>query len=316
MPNKPDVTIIIVTWNVLHFVIDCLKSIKRTIVQSTYEIIVIDNASSDATVAHLKQEFPRVKVIANSTNQGFAAANNQGIELAQGRYTLILNPDTLLLPNTVDYLVSFMDEHPSVGACTAKVIWPDGNVQRSCARKELTPWNLCCGLLGFHYLLPNHYFISGLQLPPHLYLQQQNVEVISGAFMMIRTTLLTQIGGFNEQYFFGVEDIALSKRIRDNGWEIMYIPDVEIIHIGGRSQSQNCFSAQIANHQGRIIYFRKYYPRFPIFVIQLLLFIHLLLRKLSRTIYLLFRPKIISKNCTDKISLKTLLKLIINSEEQ
>ena len=275
--SQMDLSIVIVSWNTRELLSDCIGSIKNNCDGLYCEIIVVDNASTDDTIDVLKTKYPDVKLIRNQKNLGFSTANNQGFHFAQGRYILILNPDTIVFPKTLSYLVSALDEDKTIGAITAKVIWPDGSVQRSCARKEMNLWNFFCDQLGIARLFPNIWALSGTQLPYKLYDVRRKVAVISGAFMMVRRDILTRIGGFDEEFFFAGDDVDLSYRIRREEYDIIYEPSVQIVHIGGQSQKLSQIRIRKESLRGIFLFFKKHYPHTPIFVLRSIIFIRLII---------------------------------------
>ena len=219
-----------------------------------------------------------MKLIENQENVGFAAANNQGFDVVQGKYILILNPDTILEKGSLDHLVVKMDDSMSVGAITAKITWPDGSIQRSCARKGPDLWNLICDSWGFAHIFPNVWVFSGTQLPYAAYKQRQEVEVMSGAFMLVRRDVLEMLEGFDERYFFGNEDVDLCKRIGDAGWKLIFDPSVQVIHIGGQSQAQVRSRIRREILQGTTWYFQSHHPKIPVVAVHFVLWIHLVLK--------------------------------------
>ncbi len=256
--NKIDVSIIIVSWNVRRFIEECLSSISPD-KKNTYEIIVVDNASDDNTVEHIKQHWPDVMLIENQENSGVARANNQGIKIAHGRYIVLLNPDTQVMDNAIDNLVDFMDSHPDVGIAGGKLLNHDETLQPS--------------VRNFPNPIRDFLYASGLTTILRLIERKSNYanrfatkknnprlcgKYISGAFLIIRKDCLDTVGLLDERYQLYFEEPDLCHRILQNGFEIAYVPSAEVIHYGGQSSMQ----IGMAMHS---LYFKslfRYYDKF------------------------------------------------------
>jgi len=208
-----DASIIIVSYNTADFLENCLESLRWT-KGATKEIFVVDNASTDNSVQMVENCFPEVKLIANKQNRGFSAANNQALKFCTGRYVIFLNPNTKIRPDALQKSVAFMDMHKKVGLAGAKILNPDGTIQDSIS-----------------YRYPGERFTSGEAsgLPG-------KIACVLGAFMIARTDLLREIGGFDEDFFLYGEDQDLAWRIREKKFEIGYIEDAEVFHWGGQSE--------------------------------------------------------------------------------
>jgi GT2 family glycosyltransferase len=234
-----DVSIIIVHYNVKYFLEQALHSLKRASGNLQVETFVIDNNSPDDSVEWIRDRFPDVHIIANQENVGFAKANNQGMAVARGRYFLILNPDVILQENTLDVLVDFMNQHPDVGAVGPKIISPQGTIDHNSRRSFPTPWVAFCKLSGLSNLFPNSPFFSKYALSyidPDL---MMDVDVLSGACMMVRREAYQKVGGFDEDYFMFGEDIDWCYGIKQTGWRICYNPSTRIIHYKGESTKRS-----------------------------------------------------------------------------
>jgi N-acetylglucosaminyl-diphospho-decaprenol L-rhamnosyltransferase len=242
-PNVIDVAVIIVSWNVREYVADCLRSVCTELdrAQLTGQIYVIDNASTDGTVALVKDLYPQVQVIANDENKGFAGANNQGMRAAadlQPRYYFLLNPDTFVRPGAIKELVDSMDERPNAGVAGARLIYGDGRFQHSAFYFP--------GLsqLMFDLMpMPARLYESRLngRYPRRLYQPRRNpfrVDHPLGATMMVRADVADSTHGFDESFHMFCEEIDWSWRVREAGWEIYTVPAAEVIHYGGESTSQ------------------------------------------------------------------------------
>lgn len=195
-----DLSILIVNYNTCQLTVDCLRSVFASETGYTYEVIVIDNNSKDASVQTLREQFPQVKLIENTENTGFAKANNQGMAVSQGRYVLLLNSDTVIQTDTIQTMVAFMDDHPSVGASGCKIILPDGSLDKACKRGFPTPSASFYYAFGLSKLFPNNPRFNQYQLG---YLdpdQEYPVDCLVGAFMLVRKETLEQVGGLDETF--------------------------------------------------------------------------------------------------------------------
>ena len=230
-----DISVVIVSYNVSSFLDQALTTVKDAAKGLEYEIFVVDNASSDDSVEMVRSKHPKVKLIANKENVGFGSANNQALELAAGKYILILNPDTVLRHDTLRIMIDFLDNHPKAGAAGCKVINPDGSLQLACRRGFPTPGGAFFKMVGLSNLFPKSKTFGAYNLT---YLDPESlteVDAISGSFMMLRKQALSEVGFFDEDFFMYGEDLDLCYRIKHAGWKIFYVPTTEIIHFKGES---------------------------------------------------------------------------------
>jgi GT2 family glycosyltransferase len=254
--SSADLLIAIVNWNTRDLLSECLASIAAEAVCLTHrriETIVIDNASSDDSVAIVRERFPQVRVIENHTNVGFARANNQAIEKSDSCYVLVLNSDTKILPGALETLLAFMDAHPCVGAVGARLLNGNGSLQESC-RPMLTPEREFWRLMGLDALWPTatYRMTRWGQVTPH------PVEVISGACLLLRRAALDQIGLLDETYFMYTEEVDLCYRLAQAGWELWWVPQAEIIHYGGASSKQAAEAMYVQLYRSKVQFYRKF----------------------------------------------------------
>jgi GT2 family glycosyltransferase len=232
-----DLSIVIVTWNNEREIADCLQSIRDHAEALECEVFVVDNASRDATCRIVRERFPEVRLIGNSDNRGFPAANNQGFERATGRYTLILNPDTLLQPGTLRECVQYLETHADTGAVGSRLIYPDGETQYDGARRFPDLLTLFVESFYLHMLLPRVPFLSGTHMRHWDHQDSCEIECLSGSFMLVRSGIVRELGGMNTDVFMFYEDMDFCFRIRRSGWKIYYLASVATIHLHGASKS-------------------------------------------------------------------------------
>ncbi|KWX85276.1 glycosyl transferase family 2 [Paenibacillus riograndensis] len=240
---------------------DCLRSVYDSETNFVYEIILIDNNSRDDSVERISREFPGVMLIANSENVGYARANNQGMEVASGRYVLLLNSDTVVRKDTLQMMISFMDSRPDIGASGCKVILPDGSLDKACKRGFPTPSASFYYAFGFSKLFPDRPRFNGYQLG---YLdpdQDYPVDCLVGAFMLLRRETLEQVGGLGEDFFMYGEVWGWCFRIKEAVWGIYYYPQKSIIHLKGGSARRRPFKIVYEFHRAMILFHRKHYSK-------------------------------------------------------
>lgn len=255
----PDVSIVIVNYNVKEFLANCLQSIRRAQGGLSLEVIVVDNASRDGSREMLEPRFPDVTFIWNETNEGFGRANNRAIAMARGRHTLLLNPDTLLQEDTLATLSAHMEANPRTGACGCKILNPDGTFAPESRRTIPTISSSVSKALGLTGLFPTsrtfaRYYLGWLPED-----QPGPVPVLSGSFMFFRTEVLRQVGGFDERFFMYGEDIDLCLRVAQAGWGIDYVPATSIIHYKGESTKKDDIDYIRHFNQAMYLFFDKHH---------------------------------------------------------
>lgn len=256
-----DLSILIVSYNTRELTLGALRSVYRSETNCACEVIVIDNASSDGSVEAIREEFPQVKIIENRDNIGFAKANNQGIREASGRYILLLNSDTIIAPDTIETMVSFMDDRPEVGASGCKVVLPDGSLDKACRRGFPTPSASFYYISGFSKLFPNHPKFNQYHLG-HLDPDEAcEVDCLVGAFMLVRREAIDEVGGLDEQFFMYGEDIDWCYRLKQAGWIIYYYPETTIVHYKGAGKKRRSRKIVYEFHRAMWLFHRKHYHR-------------------------------------------------------
>jgi len=285
-------SVIIVNYNVKYFLEQCLRSVLKASRDVETEIFVVDNNSSDDSVAYLTPLFPEVTFISNKNNPGFSKANNQAIELAQGEYILLLNPDTVVGGDTFSEICRFMDEHPDAGALGVKMIDGYGNFLPESKRGFPSPWNSFCKIFGLSRIFPK----SSIFAEYHLRYLDENkiheVAILAGAFMLLRKSVLNKIGLLDDTFFMYGEDIDLSYRIALGGYKNYYLP-VPIIHYKGESTKKDIKYVKTF-YRAMIIFFNKHYPNYgklyAVFI-YLAIYIRASVDALSKLVFYSKKPK-------------------------
>jgi GT2 family glycosyltransferase len=251
-------SVVIVNYNVRQLLEACLKSVEKALEGIEGDIYVVDNNSSDGSVAYIRERFPEVHLIANKENLGFSRANNQAIRMTDAEYVLLLNPDTVVYENTLRGCVGFMDEHPETGGVGVRMLTREGSPAPESRRAVPTPWVAFLKMMGFK----RSYYMSHLPWD-----KPGQIEVISGAFCMLRHKALDQVGLLDEAFFMYGEDIDLSYRLLKGGWQNWYLP-YDIIHYKGESTQKSSYRYVHVFYQAMLIFFRKHYAHLS-FIISL-----------------------------------------------
>jgi GT2 family glycosyltransferase len=231
----PELSIILVNWNCLAFTEQCIASICATAKDVAYEVIVVDNCSADAPCRSLADQFPWVTLLLSESNLGFGRANNLGVRSSSGRYLLFLNPDTLVRGDALREMMSSLEANPAAGAIGCRLLNPDGSIQTSSVQRFPTILNQLLALDWLKRRFPN---LSLWGLQP-LYTADRTtaheVDVVSGACLMVRREVFEAAGGFNPEYFMYAEEVDLCHAIRREGWKVLHLGGAEVVHFGGQS---------------------------------------------------------------------------------
>jgi N-acetylglucosaminyl-diphospho-decaprenol L-rhamnosyltransferase len=262
MNHQVDLSIVIVNYNTANYTAQCLDSIAQHAPNCGYEIVVVDNASTDDSADRLEANYPQVKLVRSRENRGIAGGNNMGIRAGSGRYVLLLNNDTLVLPGTLNRVVTFLDEHPEAGGVGGQLLNEDGSFQ--------------AGAVDFHSLWQDFLIITKIgqhfrpyypSYPPGSKVRQ--VDWLSTAFMLFRRDALEGVGLVDEAYFIYSDETDLQYRLHQAGWKIYYLPDVQTIHFGGKSL--NPWRRRKMFYRGMLLFFHKHYARWQEVVLRLML---------------------------------------------
>jgi N-acetylglucosaminyl-diphospho-decaprenol L-rhamnosyltransferase len=259
-PQLPDVSVVIVSWNAKDLTDQALRSLNAHNASDDLEVIVVDNNSEDDTAEHLRREWPQVKLVRPGENTGFSRGNNIGFGHARGRYVLLLNSDTIVLPTTVSGLVRHLDAEPSVGCVGARHLNPDMSLQWSV---DDFP-NLPNDFLHYTdlYRLPFLQSWLARRWPRWTaHNEERDVDWVNGACMMVRREVIEQTGGFDESFFIFAEELDWCRRIWDAGWRVRFIPDAELIHIQGGTFTNANGHRRLMIYQSSLRYYRKHKTR-------------------------------------------------------
>jgi GT2 family glycosyltransferase len=223
-------SVILVTWNVRDLVRACLDRLYVELDGVDAEVIVVDNASTDGTVAMIRREFPQVRVLDNASNVGFPLANNQALAHARGEYVLFLNPDTEVGPGAVTGCIAALDADPTIGVAGCKLVLEDGGVQWECARRHYLLRHLLMEVFYLHMLFPRSRIFGDHLLGHWDHEGERDVEAISGAFMMTRRGVVEEVGGLPAELFMYHEDLGFCIRVVRAGWRIRYLGQYSTLH--------------------------------------------------------------------------------------
>jgi GT2 family glycosyltransferase len=258
-----DLSVILVNWNTCGILRNCLESVYRETQTLSFEVFVVDNASTDGSADMVRRQFPQVRLIENGTNRGFAAANNQAIAQASGDYILLLNSDTLVLDNALAKSVDFARRHPEAGVVGCRVLNADRTLQPSCF---MVPSLLNLFLLTTYLsrLFKRNRFFGRERMTWWDRTDQRPVEVVTGCFMLIRREVIDDIGALDEAFFMYGEETDFCYRAHKAGWELLFTPEAEIIHLGGAS-SRQVRPEMMLQLRGSILLFMKKHRSAPVY---------------------------------------------------
>ncbi|MFA6456702.1 MAG: glycosyltransferase [Bacteroidota bacterium] len=283
-----DISVVIVNYNVREFLNNALISLFRALEGYTAEVFVVDNASDDGSVELIQKNFPQVKLIANSFNAGFAKANNQALAQSQGKYLLLLNPDTLIQEDTFEKLIGFFHSHTDAGMVGCKILNPDGSLQLSCRRSFPTPWTAFTKTFGLSTLFPKSKLFARYNLtyldPDKTY----EVDAVSGSFMMITREVYQKIDGLDEKFFMYGEDLDWCYRVQQAGWKVYYVPTTSIIHYKGESTKRSDIDELKVFYNAMRLFVRKHHAGSPL--LETFIYSGIYIRKILADIGRMIRP--------------------------
>lgn len=280
---KQSVSVVIVSYNNQEILFPCLESLRLT---KGLKIYVVDNISSKEFLSKLKKKFPEIELMHNDENVGFSRANNQALRLVKTPYTLVLNSDTTMPLETIPAMVDYMEKHPKVGMAGCRVELFNGKLDKACRRSFPTPWVSFTRYAYLDKIFPKSKLFASYNMTYLPEDETYEVDSLVGAFMMVRTKAMQQVGYFDEDYFMYGEDIDWCYRFWQKGWKIMYHPSVKVIHYKGASSGLKKHSAKMSPdalagrvrtldafyNSMRIFYSKHYLHKYPRLLSWLVLF--------------------------------------------
>ena len=257
-----DISVCIVNFNSKKQLEKCLNTIKPAIKPLSYEVIIIDNYSKDGSQEFIKKHFIKVRLIANNRNMGYTSEINRAMKIGKGKYKLIINPDSRLMPKSISNLVNFMKQKKRSGIAGPLVLNEDGSFQWSCRRGVARPFAVFCYFLGIAKLFPQYPIFTGYHLN-HLDVKEINeVSGVSGSCMLVDQELINDIGYFDERFFAYQEDSDYCLRAINSGWKVYYNPNSTVIHKGGHGGSNSVpFRSIFEWHRSYILYYFKHFSK-------------------------------------------------------
>lgn len=272
-------SIIIVNFNTSELLDHCLTSILQTSNSLSYEVFVVDNHSTDRSINVLRERFPWVKTIENDFNRGFSPANNQALKICRGKFILLLNPDTVVLPGCLEKLIDFLDRNPQAWAVGPMIKKIDGSIQSAYTSFP----TLTSELLQALFL--HKFFSAGDQGIERI--RPLETDWISGSCFLLRREVVDEVGLMDEGYFLFNEDVDWSYRIWRKGKKIYYFPKAQILHYGGESSKKDLFKLVVSRHQSKFRFFRKYSSIGDVQTLKVIVLLGLILRILARSVLFL-----------------------------
>ena len=286
MNKKIDVSIVVVTYNSFDTIKECIDSIEKTVKKNSFEIVVVDNNSSDGSAEGIKYyvssiKYENVRIIPNKKNIGFSKANNQGVKISQkSRYVLFLNPDAIVYENTIDGMVDFMNKTPNAGAATCFIELKNGRLDDSCHRGFPTPWRSLCYFMGLSKFFPKSKFFAGYNMTYLGLNKTHEIDALGGSFMLIRRDIGKRLGWWDEDYPLYGEDIDFCYRIHEAGYHNLYWPTVTVLHYKGVTTGMSKQSSVITTAKKdtirrvkgwsiqamEICYKKHYVKKYPFFI--------------------------------------------------
>ena len=287
-------SVIIVNYNVEYFLEQCLHSVRKSVKGLDVEVIVVDNNSIDGSNEMVRQKFPEVNLIENKDNRGFSKANNQGIQISKGKYVLLLNPDTVVEDDTFSKIIGFMEAHEEAGALGVKMVDGSGNFLPESKRGLPTPLTSFYKMFGLSALFPRSKRFARYHMGHLDKDKTHEVEILAGAFMLLRRSVLDEIGLLDETFFMYGEDVDLSYRVIKAGYKNYYYPETRIIHYKGESTKKGSVNYVLVFYHAMVIFANKHFSqknaRLYTLLINIAIYFRAFLSLLSRLLNKLFLP--------------------------
>jgi GT2 family glycosyltransferase len=275
-----DATVTIVNFNTRAKLADCLRSIRETCEGMALEIIVVDNGSSDGSIEMVRQEFPEVTLVEAGENLGFGRAHNRAMAMGTGRHFIVLNPDTIVEPNTFRRLVRFMDDTADAGACGPTVKDATGAFAHS-GHRDISVLSVFANAFNLRAILPRDEvlrrrfgrWLGKIHSAYHPHDSLRTVDWVDGACLVVRRGAWEQTGGFDEGIFLNAEDFDWCYRIRQKRWQIYHVPDVSLVHLMHQSKEQVYVPSYVAHYRSIIYLFRKHHGGAHSALVRAILFV-------------------------------------------
>ncbi len=253
-----DLSLLILNWNTRSLLLDCIESVIDRTAGIDYEIVVVDNASTDGSVAAVRERYPDIKVVVNEKNEGFARGNNIGMDYCSGKYICLSNTDILVLDNVLSRMFSYLEEHPAVAVLLPRCLDGESKLRR-CCREFPSLRNQLCEALFLDKVPPQTGWLRGRALPDYYYERTRPVDTVPCCFTMVRREAMDQVGKLDEDFFFYGEDIDWCRRFKQAGWDVVYFADSSVIHFGGSSTADAPARYLIEKIKSTLIYWRKHH---------------------------------------------------------
>lgn len=300
---KPDISVVIVNWNTCALLAKCIAAVEQEAASVLHDIWVVDNGSSDDSVAMLRRDFPHVHVIESQTNLGFAGANNLAMQRSEGRYLLLLNTDAIVTPGSILALLELAEKTPRAGIVGAHLLNPDGSFQASHTDFP-TLWQEFLILTTIGRRLRGSWYPSH---GPEEAKGPQRVDYVEGACMLVRRDALAEVGGLDEGYFMYAEEVDWCRRMADRGWEVWYQPAAKVMHIGGASSANRKTSREADLYRSRVRYFRIHHGRVQAELLQLMIIMSVASKQL---VHSLIRVITVNRYGRKAVSVKDLFTIL------
>ncbi len=253
-------SIAIVNWNTTELLGACVASIFRYAPQFDFEVIVVDNASSDFDEPHMRSRFPKARFMANSENLGYAKGNNQAIATSSGEYVLLLNPDTEFRDDSLTKLCEFMESHPDAAAAGCRLVRPTGSVDRS-VRSFPDPGPVAWELLRLSKIFPKSKVFGAYRMTWFSYTEEAQVDQPMGSCLILSRVAINDVGVIDEDFPIFFNEVDWCYRAKQNGWKIYFTPSAEVVHHGGASTSQIRRAMRLESHRSLIRFYEKHYKK-------------------------------------------------------
>jgi GT2 family glycosyltransferase len=287
-----DVSIVIINWNTKDLLCNCIRSVSKSVGNVSFEIIIVDNGSRDGSVEAVKSEFAGVKIISNERNKGYAVAVNQGIQVSQGKYILVLNSDIVLYGGAIERTFNYAQQHPRAAVIGCRVMMDAETVQMTCFRfPDLT--NFVLRATGLSRLFPNSRFFGRESMRWWKRDTEMKVDVVSGMFMFVRREAIDKVGLMDEDFFFYVEDVDWCYRFYRAGWDNIFWPGASALHVHGGGQSSGIvrISSFIQQQKSIMLFFTKHRGRIVSLFARVLLSVLFASRAIGWSVVVLFKKR-------------------------